>query len=331
MLTFFLNSINGKSDIENKHVSSVYALAKAAHPGSGFSDYFKQLKMMLRLFIFRNFHQQVKMIFTDRKLHVIALAHPRIYEKIYRTYMYHGATIGERLVILKSHYQFVSNVFSDLLIHSVYVSQNFMLCTVLVPNDNSLITVRLAYRQRFEKEGELTLNLLDGNGRRLYSVSFSIDIRDGKPSVLIGCIIGPSVTESSNGEVIKNLTKGLHGMRPKNLLLFLLQTFCRELGIQNIFAIAAQSHVYASSAKKLLRIKFDYDDFWEEVGGKRRDKLLFSLPLHYERHAYEEIRTNKRAAYARRYAVLEDIEMQVHNALQAVSSGQSNDNGHLVV
>jgi uncharacterized protein VirK/YbjX len=275
--------------------------------------------MLLRFLIFRKFHRQVKGLFEANRLQQIVLTHPRIYEKIYRPYMYNGASIQERLKILMSHYQFVNRVFSDAMIHSVYVLQDFTICTVSLPNDAGKIIARLAYRQRFEKEGDLTLNLCDENGKRLYSVSFSIDVRDGKPTALIGCLIGPSLTDDSiNSETIRSLTKGMHGMRPKNLLFFVLQVLCRELGIQNIRAIAAQSHVYGGSARKLARIKFDYDEFWQEVGGKQLDQKLIDLPLHHEKRPYDEIRANKRAAYTRRYAVLDDIEAQIHNTIQGV-------------
>ncbi len=297
--------------------STGQSIVKTAHPGSDFSSLIKRGKMRLRFFLFRRFHQQVKDLFADHRLQQITLTHPRIYEKIYREYITNGATISERLQILTAHYRFVNSVFSDELIRSVYVSQDFRLCTISLPNDNGTIIARLAYRQRFEKEGELTLSLLDDNGKRLYSVSFSIDACDGKPSALIGCLIGPSFTDDSvNSETIKSLTKSMHGMRPKNLLFFVLQVLCREMGIRSIHAIAAQAHVYGGSSKKLERIKFNYDEFWEEVGGQRLDTKLISLPLHHEKRPYEEIKTNKRAAYTRRYALLENIEMDIADTLQ---------------
>jgi uncharacterized protein VirK/YbjX len=48
------------------------------------------------------------------------------------------------------------------------------------------------------------------------------------------------------------------------------------------------------------------------------DQKLIALPLHHEKRPYEEIRANKRAAYTRRYAVLDDIEVQIHSAIQGV-------------
>lgn len=302
---------------ENKSLNnfSTLTVLKAAHPGSGFSSYYKRCKMGFRFLLFHRFHKQMKAIFQDGNLQEIVAANPRIYEKIYREYIYNGATIGDRIQILKSHYQFVGGKFGQAMIRSVYVSQNFKLCTIVLPNDNSEVTVRLAYRQRFEKEGELTLSLLNDNVSRLYSVSFSVDKLDNKPIALIGCLIGPSLTDSINEELVKNLTKGMHGMRPKNLLFFLLQVLCRELGIKSILAIAAKSHVYGGRFNKLQRIKFDYDEFWLEVGGKLQNNKFISLPLHHEKRAYEDIKSNKRASYARRYAALDNMETQIQNTL----------------
>jgi uncharacterized protein VirK/YbjX len=318
MLVACVNELNSSFIRLTRNISYERSLAQTAYPASDYSSFLKRGKMWLRFLMFRRYHRQVRDIFQDHRLQNIARSNPRIYEKIYRAYLFNGATMNDRLRILKSNYKYISDVFSVSLIHAIFVSRDFTLCSISLPHNDDKIVARLAYLQRFEKEGELTLCLQDNNGNRLYSVSFTFLVSNGRPMALIGCVIGMSPAKSGNWEVIKYLTKRMHGMRPKNLLIYLLQVLCRELGIQELLAITSQSHIYEGSAKNRLRIKFDYDKFWEEVEGRRLDQYFYSLPLHHTRRSFEEIRSNKRAAYARRYAILDDLEAQIQSALQGV-------------
>ncbi len=318
----FTGSVKTLKECWSQPSSSMHSLAQAAHPGTDFSSWINRGKMMLRLCLFLRQHRQVKAIFHDPFFRQIVSANPGIYEKIYREYIFCGATIDERLRLLTSHYQFVREVFDHSLIKSIYLLRNHQLCTVPLSCGAEKVFARLSYLVRFEKEGELTLGLHDKSGRRLYSISFSFQSCNGKRTALIGCIIGSDMISCSEEESplsIKSLTKGMHGIRPKNLVFFLLQAFCQHLGVHSIMAVGSDSHIYSGQAKRRDRISFDYDDFWEEVGGRvaEDDRKLFSLPLHYTRRSFEEMRSNKRAIYLRRYALLDDIDAQIQQTMNS--------------
>lgn len=306
--------------------SSLFGLAQAVHPGGSLSDWIKRGRIMLRLCLFRHYHRQVRAIFHEHPLRQIVFANPRIYEKIYREYLFRGAPLTERLRLLDAHYRFVRKAFDSSSIRSIYVLHNLPLCSIPLSGGAEQVFARLAYRDRFEKEGELTLELHDNTGRRLYSISFSVRPSDGSHAALIGCIVGPPAASSPEEQrplTIKGLTKGMHGMRPKNLVFFLLQALCRHLGVGEILAVGSDSHVYGGCLKKRGQIRFDYDLFWEELGGRRaqEDRTLFSLPLHHPKRLPGEMRANKRASYLRRYTFLDDLEAQVQ--LSCVGWGQS--------
>lgn len=293
---------------------SLFTLARATHPGRRLPDSFKRFKMMARILLFFKYHRRVEAIFERHSLRQIVSANPRIYEKIYREYLYFGASKSERLRLLESNYRFISEFFPASFIKSIYVDHNFNLCTIPLSGPSAL-NVRLAYHDRFEKEGELTLGLYDETNNRLYSVSFSLQC-DGMRTAVIGCLIGGGSLEQE-----KFLTKAMHGMRPKNLIFFILQCFLRNLAVEKLWAVGTDSHIYWARARRRERIKFDYDVFWEEVGGWRGEKSRhFFLPLKHERRTPQEIRTNKRALYQRRYAMLDDIDAQIRHALVRVST-----------
>ncbi len=312
--------------LHSRDFLSIRRLSRAAHPGTNFSTFLKRRKFECRLFVFYRFHLELQALFeNDPLLHEIAHTNPRIYEKIYRRYLFNSADIPQRLQMLISNYQFVRDTFSIQLVRAVFVYQNFSICRINLPDELGEIVAKLTYIPRFGQEGEFTLGLYDSGGKRLYSVSFSFGMDEGSPYILIGCIQGPdnaNEREGANGETIKKITKGMHGLRPKTLVINLLQIICRYFGVYRLYAVTSRSHIYSGTSKH-CRIKSDYDSFWQELGGVRVEQDLFSLPLHQSRKSFDDIRTNKRATYRRRYTLLDDIENQFYEALNNLLLGPS--------
>jgi len=276
--------------------------------------------MILRLLLHFRYHRKVEAIFNDHPLREIPLANPRIYKKIYRQYLYNGASMAERVGLLEQNYRFLGEAFEPSWITSIYVRHDFKLCSIVLA-DGETLSVCLEYDERFSMEGELTLGLYDGKGSRLYSMSFTFQSSGAKRTALVGCMIGGGSTSEEGIEVIqlttKRLTKGMHGLRPKNLVLFLFQTLCRHLGVNTLLAVGLDSHVNSGGrTRRRDRIKFNYDQFWKEVGGARSEnEKFFSLPLDNVRRSAEEMPSNKRALYLRRYALLDGIDAQMRGIL----------------
>ena len=310
-----------KQQISASPRPSLPTLAMAAHPGTQFTDKLKRTKMVMRLLMFLRHHKNLAAIFEHQNLREIPVANPRIYEKIYREYVFCGASIAERLQFLESHYRFVSEAFSPLLITAMYVERDFPLCVIAPADGSAKLFIRVGYHGRFEQEGDLTLGLYDQEGNRLYSVSFSFLVNSGSCTAVIGCLIG-----SGSAAQEKRLTKAMHGMRLQNLVVFQLQMFLKLLGVNTLWGIGNDSHVYSGNSRKRDRIKFDYNQFWEELGGSRfQGQRYYILPLDHERRSFQEIRSNKRAMYQRRYAMLDDLEVQMRLALLPPSPGKEQE------
>ena len=63
------------------------------------------------------------------------------------------------------------------------------------------------------------------------------------------------------------------------------------------------------------KISFNYDKMWEEADGKPVEEGWFELPLREVRRTREEIKTNKRALYARRYELFDQLSAAVTQSL----------------
>jgi uncharacterized protein VirK/YbjX len=276
--------------------------------------------MALRLLLYLNHFRKVRAIFNDHPLHDIPHANPRIYKKIYRDYLYHGGSVAERVQLLESNYRFVRQVFSPTLIRAIFVKRDFTLCSVQLTDPQDAITVRLEYDERFGSEGELTLGLFDERKRRLYSITFSLQAEGTSRRAFIGCMIGGDGASEETAQATRRITKELHGLRPKNLAFYLLQTILSHLGVDTLSAVGGASHIYGATPRRRKRIRFDYDQFWAEVGGICENDRFYALPLSLDRRLPDQIKSNKRALYQRRYALLDLIADQVRSSL-SVSSG----------
>jgi uncharacterized protein VirK/YbjX len=317
------NAVFKRSLLYVIHYKSTYKYSKLVNPGSDFTGLMKRRKFEMRVFINLRYHLEMLKLFENSKLSGILSENIRILDKVCRRYIIYGATGKERFHIVRSTYLFVRDKFSPDLIRDVFIRHNFLLCHIDLPIQQKTLFARLAYLPRFEKEGEITLGLFQEDGRRLYSVTFSIRVRDDIPEVIIGCILGPDKVignDASDRQLVRDLTKEMHGERPKNLVMFLLQGVCRYFGIQCLSAVAFYSHIYGGDRSRRSRITSDYDEFWQELGGQMMENGTFNIPLLQCRRTYEEIPSKKRAGYARRYAMLDGLEIQIVRSLLEINS-----------
>lgn len=162
----------------------------------------------------------------------------------------------------------------------------------------------------FLREGELTLNLFLGS-QRLYSVAFSLAEDAGGPIAVIGGIQGRHIDGAK--ELYAELTKDLHGCRPRDFIVQSLFCLCAAIGIPRTLAIADDKrhhrHHYFTKTHGAM-VSVNYDTIWHDRGGVLRPDGFFMMPteLHF-RHG-SEIPSRKRALYRRRYEVLHHIQAQ---------------------
>lgn len=83
-----------------------------------------------------------------------------------------------------------------------------------------------------------------------------------------------------------------------------MQEVARTLGCQQLYGVSTASHVYQARSHTQGRIGFDYDCFWEELGGIRAG-AFYSLPSSYPRNQLGDVPSKKRMLYRKRYALMD--------------------------
>lgn len=164
------------------------------------------------------------------------------------------------------------------------------------------VTLLMRYDHRMRFEGQLSLMLLL-NGEEAYFINFVLDGNTAKVAGVQGV--------KDHKDVYKVFTKKLHGLRPQNLVWMAFLDWCHAMGIQQVLGVRAQWHVYQNEVKSQHKVGFDYDTFWQEVGGVVYDTTWYQLPIAYPHKPIDAVEQKKRALYRKRYALLDNMHAHI--------------------
>jgi uncharacterized protein VirK/YbjX len=174
----------------------------------------------------------------------------------------------------------------------------------------------------FKREGELVLNLFRET-LRVASLAFILGTQGGEPAIFIGAIqgISRSVSSEESLEIFRNLTMDFDGLRPKSLLVDIVQMIATELGIKQLLAVADENrhhrHKYFGRDEP-AKLAANYDEVWTEHGGARSPVAgFYQLPARALRRDLSEVPAKKRSMYRRRYSMLADIETELANTMRS--------------
>ncbi|BEU86962.1 hypothetical protein TAMA11512_04260 [Selenomonas sp. TAMA-11512] len=236
-------------------------------------------------------------------------------EQVTRAFFYKGATFQEKAELVKGHFSYLEDhVKSEwfLPLTSVY-EEPVVLWQDAYGGESFRVTLHFGTGQR--KEGLLAINMLLGQ-REIYQMIFWLGRNSaGEGTLTIGAMQGPNVDEAK--ELIKALTKTFFGYRTKNLILLLTQSFARALGVKHMYAVSNDGYYAMNHMRRNRKLQTDFGAFWEEAGGKLTDDARFyELPLIEERKSIEEVKSQKRNLYRKRFAVLDAVEAIMAGSLE---------------
>ena len=162
----------------------------------------------------------------------------------------------------------------------------------------------------------------DALGGVITAVAFSLEeIEPDRWVCRIGCIQGHSKDDLYS---VKATQKLLQGLRPKSLVIFAVQELSRALGVTAIYGAGDSIQTYRGKhlihIPALHKIQFDYNAFWEESGGMPVSGGWYELPLTQFRRDIQEIKTNKRALYRRKYELMDLLSSEVEATAKRLSS-----------
>jgi len=241
-------------------------------------------------------------------------ARPRLASKLQRPYVHRDWTVAARLAALESHYAAIGTQISGPALEEIY-RRGLTLIRLEATGGGRALQVRLLYADQFEKEGELTLAVVDDqSGLELATLTFCVVETDGNRSIWIGGLQANPALQTRF--LINEVAKEMHGLRPKALALWCLRQLAQSWGIDRLRAVADAHHIYRHRHKRRA-FAACYDEFWAESGGLRQPDG-WELPIDVAERPLEEIKASRRKAHARRYAMLTELAQTLAQAIAAL-------------
>lgn len=238
-----------------------------------------------------------------------AVRDPRLQERHQHRFVNRRWHREDRLQALQTHYRLLLERWSTELFEAVYVRGRATLGSFTL-KDGSEARLHLRPPAPMSCEGELTIELTDAQDHTLYRLTMTLIDDD---TLAIGCIQGPSGQDGR--DAVRELTRNMHGMRPKQLMLVLAYAFAGQCGLRRILAVGNVAHPLQGRT----RLYSDYDAYWLEQGGEAIEDGWFLLPAILHHRSEAETESKRRALFRRRAELRWEAVKLLNDALRPVS------------
>lgn len=244
---------------------------------------------------------------ADNPLRSDAVARfPLIEGAVYWPYINHAWPMAKRLAVIDLHYR-LSHGPAAIVAKATLVDVELALPAV----EYAGLKLILEKAPWFLREGEIVISLFAGD-ERLYSIAFTLGIEDQQTTIYIGALQGRNIPNAIN--IYRNITHALYGMRPRDFLIASLRMLCKSISVTQIWAVCSEYRQHNGSyfsGSHQDKVAADYDEVWLEQDGRKLDNGFYELPVATKYKDMGEIPTRKRAAYRRRYAMLECLASDI--------------------
>lgn len=235
-------------------------------------------------------------------LRELAGIRPRLIYKVYRPYLSLALPSTQRLAALRDHYCFMfAKGLGPLTLRA---ARTPITIATVTGKSGAAYQLTLVAVGPMEREGELVLQLMQDK-QLIYSCAFSFLADDAGMLLAIGCLQGPKAAHGL--QLIREATRALHGLRPKNMLVRLLAHLAHHHNCVGIRLVGNANRVVRSALKQGV-VYADYDEFWENLSAVRRldgDYDLACEPIGMQDMA--SIPSRKRAEMRKRHDVLDTL------------------------
>ena len=247
---------------------------------------------------------------SDNPLLMLALQRfPLMHGAMYWPYINHTWPMERRLATVDQHFRMLGGT-AAIIAHATFEEVEL----ARLDAEYGGLRLVLDKAEWFLREGEIVLNLFI-NDQRFYSIAFTLGIDSRQPLIFVGALQG-SNSEAAQ-DIYRDITHALHGMRPRDLLMVALKQLCGELGIRRIWAVSSDnrqhnSPYFGDSHKDKVLVA--YNEVWLEHGGTALDNGFFEIPATVRHKDMNDIPTRKRAAYRRRYQMLDKLALDIKSS-----------------
>ncbi|OCG60384.1 hypothetical protein A9G42_11345 [Gilliamella sp. Nev6-6] len=237
--------------------------------------------------------------------------------KLQRPYLASCLSQKARYDALVYHYDFLAKQ-PDSLTKAFYNPQSpFILADMSVKNETN-IQIAVQARNKFAREGEISLYFYDSDGIDLATLTFSIIEYQNKPTLFIAGLQGTGYPDARTR--VQKATKACYGLFPKRVVVEAALIVARYYHLTQIIAVGNKTHIYNNWRynSRQERILSDYDEFWLTIDGKQNAQGLFLLPNQIHRKSIEEIASKKRSEYRNRYTLLDQLQTKIEEQLTSL-------------
>lgn len=244
-------------------------------------------------------------------------ASPELATRLQGEYLDLAWTETERLDALVGHHGSLAEFFGPLELEALYLGL-VPLVRLRRPGGQGRVEIVLGHRREWGRCGELVLAVTEPrSGGLIAALTFSFTFSFGRRVILIGGL--HAETGATARELVHELPRDMHGLRPKALALWALQ----ELG--SLWRIEAIHAVPDARAVRPDRARGDWveesgDQFWLESDGRRLPDGAWELPRQFRPRSREELKPSRRRTHERRYAMLASLRPLLLEAGRAVMS-----------
>jgi uncharacterized protein VirK/YbjX len=280
----------------------------------------RRLKKTLQ-FCFNGFrHKQeflaLQDVFDSPELKEVKQLCPAILEKSFKPYVRIDWDCAQRHEKIGHHFLFLKELFGECAAE-IYKPEGYTLFEFSdVENERYSVELFPGY----QNEGSIGIRLCDSQRREIYTVSLHLSSAE-ENACYIGALQGPNDRIPERQKAIVSLTRSLHGLRPKALMLEALYMVVDTLGIDQMYGISNAGHIYNASVyskEKRNAVHFDRDQMWKEYRAERISECLFQFPTRPVRKDIASLKPNKRSMYRKRYAWLSQVAYEADDALNAL-------------
>lgn len=253
----------------------------------------------------------------DEARKAILAKNPFPIEQVTRAFFYNKSTFSERVQLVKNHYELLERLLQEKYFLQISGAkwQPYTIWNSIY--EDKPWQAQLVFEPGQRKEGVLSLEL-NVESIHIYQIMFWAGYNKfGETALWIGAMQGPNMENAR--DVVKKMTKACHGYRTKNLILYMLQAMVRTMGIKKIYAVSNYGYYANNHVRVDRKLKTNFGDFWVEAGGKEtEDERFYELPLVEPRKTMEEVPTRKRAVYRRRFAFLDEVDVEIEQAVKKI-------------
>ncbi|MDR5755611.1 DUF535 family protein [Caballeronia sp. LZ035] len=295
--------------------------ARCAYPGNTCFERRRRIRFFIRSTLTLGTTTRWLDACSGSKYPALAAQAPLLLERVHRPFLHKALLPGDILRVSLEHQEFVHDLLPAIA-KKLERGESAMVASFSAGAEQWKVVLEVL--SQFRKEGDWTLCIRDANGLRLVSCSFSIASLRGKiprPRVLIGCVQGPD-RNTKGRELFRSLTRKWHGLRPKHLVVYLMQMIAREIAAHNVLIVSNAAHIYSSwrYSTSRTRVAADYETLAVECGASKSWRGWLLLGAAKESNV-DPCNQEPMTRSSRRKILIEQLSMQV---CRFVYSGRGN-------